>query len=130
MMNELTKTQLLLQQMAAVLMLIGAAGFMLLPLAGTVVFTIGALVFVPLQMLQRYEGKNFVLRRLRRQQILGGIALLCTACCMIMQVGRFGFAIRNEWVVCLTVACILELYTAFRIPAELKKEEGGGKANM
>ena len=60
MMNELTKTQLLLQQIAAVLMLIGAAGFMLLPLAGTVVFTVGALVFVPLQMLQRYEGKNFV----------------------------------------------------------------------
>ena len=41
---------------------------------------------------------------------------------MIMQVGRFGFAIRNEWVVCLTIACVLELYTAFRIPAELKKE--------
>jgi len=123
MMTELTKTQLLLQQIAAVAMLIGAAMFMFLPLWGTVVFTVGAVVFVPLQMLQRYEGRNFVLRRLRRQQLLGGIALLCAACCMIMQVGRFGFAIRNEWVVCLAVASILELYTAFRIPAELKKED-------
>ena len=122
MMNELTKFQLLLQQAAAVAMLLGAALFMLWPLWGTIAFTTGALVFVPLQMLQRYEGKSFVLRRLRRQQLLGGIALLCTACCMIMQVGRFGFAIRNEWVVCLTIACVLELYTAFRIPAELKKE--------
>ncbi len=122
MMNELTKFQLLLQQAAAVAMLLGAALFMLWPLWGTIAFTAGALVFVPLQMLQRYEGKSFVLRRLRRQQLLGGIALLCTACCMIMQVGRFGFAIRNEWVVCLTIACVLELYTAFRIPAELKKE--------
>ena len=42
---------------------------------------------------------------------------------MIMQVGRFGFARRNEWVICLAVGCVLELYTAFRIPAELAKEE-------
>ena len=121
-MKELTPIQLFMQQAAAVLMLAGAALFLLYPLSGTVLFTVGAVVFVPLQLLQRYEGKNFVIRRLRRQQMLGGIAFLCTACCMIMQVGRFGFARRNEWVVCLTVACILELYTAFRIPAELKKE--------
>ena len=121
-MKQLSPFQLRLQQAAAVLMLVGAALFLLLPLWGTVLFTVGAVVFVPLQMLQRYEGKSFVIRRLRRQQILGGLAFLCTACCMIMQVGRFGFARRNEWVVCLTVACILELYTAFRIPAELKKE--------
>jgi hypothetical protein len=41
---------------------------------------------------------------------------------MAMQTFRFGFALRNEWVVALTVGCVLELYTAFRIPAELKKE--------
>ena len=41
---------------------------------------------------------------------------------MIMQVCQVGFARRNEWVVALAIACVLELYTAFRIPAELKKE--------
>lgn len=121
-MKQLTPLQLILLQGAAVLMLAGAAVFLLLPLWGTVLFTLGAVVFVPLQMLQRYEGQSFIIRRLRRQQLLGGVAFLCTACCMIMQVGDFGFARRNEWVVCLTVACILQLYTAFRIPAELKKE--------
>lgn len=122
-MNELSKQQLLLQQIAAVLMILGAAAFMWKPLYATILYTIGALVFCPLQMLQRYEGRNFIIRRLRRQQILGLIAFLCAACCMIMQTFRFGFARRNEWVVCLAIGCVLLLYTAFRIPAELKKEE-------
>ena len=76
-------------------------------------------------MLQRYEGRNFTIRRLRRQQLLGQVAFLCAACCMAMQVGQFGFARRNEWVVCLAIGCVLELYTAFRIPSELKKERDG-----
>lgn len=29
---------------------------------------------------------------------------------------------RNEWIVCLSIAAVLELYTAFRIPQELDKE--------
>ena len=28
----------------------------------------------------------------------------------------------NEWIACLTIAAILELYTAFRIPQEEEKE--------
>ena len=77
-----------------------------------------------MQMMQRYEGRSFTLRRLRRQQLLGAIAILVAACLMAMQTFHFGFALRNEWVVALTVGCVLELYTAFRIPAELKKEKG------
>lgn len=106
-----------------VLLVMGAALFMGWPLGAWVLYTVGALLFCCMQMLQQYEGRNFVLRRLRRQQLLGAVALLLTACCMAMQVFNFGFARRNEWVVCLTVGCILELYTAFRIPAELKKEQ-------
>jgi hypothetical protein len=30
---------------------------------------------------------------------------------------------HNEWIVALTIATVFELYTAYRIPAELKKEE-------
>ena len=30
---------------------------------------------------------------------------------------------NNEWVLCLTIAAIIELYTAFRIPNELEKEK-------
>ena len=121
-MHELSPFQLVAQQVAAVAMLVGAAAFMWQPVWATILFTVGALVFAPLQMLQRYEGRSFIIRRLRRQQLLGALALLVTACLMIMQAFRVGFARRNEWVVALAVACVLELYTAFRIPAELKKE--------
>ncbi len=122
MMKELDKRLQVIQIIGILLMVLGAAAFMWKPVAATVLYTAGALMFCPLQMMQRYEGSNFILRRLRRQQLLGLLAFLCTACCMIMQVGRFGFAHRNEWVVCLAVGCVLELYTAFRIPAELEKE--------
>ena len=30
---------------------------------------------------------------------------------------------NNEWILCLTIAAILELYTAFRIPNEMEKEK-------
>ena len=30
---------------------------------------------------------------------------------------------RNEWIVGLTIAAVLELYTAFRIPQEEAKEQ-------
>lgn len=122
-MKELNHKLVVLQQLGAVLMLAGAALFLWKPVEATVLYTVGALLFCPLQMLQRYEGSNFTIRRLRRQQLLGLIAFLCGACCMVMQVGRFGFARRNEWVVCVVIGCVLELYTAFRIPAELKKDE-------
>lgn len=121
-MKELDPRLVIVQQAGAILMVAGATLFLWKPLIATVLYTVGAVVFCPLQMLQRYDGKNFIIRRLRRQQLLGLIAFLCGACCMIMQVGRFGFARRNEWVVCVTIGCIIELYTAFRIPAELKKE--------
>lgn len=123
MFNELSKPQLYLQQLTAVMMLAGAALYMWQPLLATILYCAGALVFCPLQMLQRYDGKSFTLRRLRRQQLLGLVAFLCAACFMVMQTFRFGFARRNEWVVALTIGCVLELYTAFRIPAEMEKEK-------
>ena len=121
-MNRLTRIQQILFQMGAVLLLVGAAGFMVVPKLATVVFFLGAVAFCPMQMLQRYEGANVVLRRLRRQQLLGALALLLTPVLMWMQAWQWGFSRRNEWVVCLAIACVLQLYTAFRIPAELKKE--------
>jgi drug/metabolite transporter (DMT)-like permease len=122
-MKELDQRLILLQQIGALLMLGGAAVFLLMPVWAAILYSAGVLLYAPLRMLQRYDGQNFVIRRLRRQQLLGQLAFLCAACCMIMQAFNFGFARRNEWVVCLVIGCILELYTTFRIPAELKKEK-------
>ncbi len=126
-MRELTPLQNGLLMAGGVLILLGAAAFMLWPVGAFVLFAVGAVLFSAMQLQQQYEGSSFVIRRLRRQQLLGCVALLVTACFMAMQVFRFGFARRNEWVVCLAIACVLEFYTAFRIPAELKKEERRAK---
>lgn len=79
------------------------------------IYIIGSFMFGAMQMLDRYTGKNLVLRRLRRQQLLGAIALMLTG--ILMLTSR-----HNEWILCLLVGCLVELYTAFRIPQEYEKE--------
>ena len=79
-------------------------------------YTAGAFMFGAMQMLDCYRGPNFMLRRLYRQQIIGAIALMLAGVAM--------FACKNnEWILCLLIGCIFELYTAFRIPQEHKKEQ-------
>lgn len=63
-----------------------------------------------------YDGKNIVIRRLRRQQLMGAMLLVFTGVLMLLWH-------RNEWIACLSIAAVLELYTAFRIPQEEQKEK-------
>lgn len=107
--------------------MIGGAGAILL-LAGAVlqitrwefspyIYMLGAVLFACVQVAgNRYEGASFVMKRLRRQQLFGAIALVFTGVLMFTMH-------RNEWMVCLSIAAVLELYTAFRIPQELEKEK-------
>lgn len=88
---------------------------------GTWIYSIGTIAFAAMQIISRYEGPSFIIRRLRRQQIIGALLLILSGALMMAQGFRWIFT-RNQWVVCLMVAAILEVYTAFRIPAELKKE--------
>lgn len=86
------------------------------------VFTAGVLMFSSMQLLQRYEGSNFTLRRLRRQQIVAAFLLILSAAAMWMKWFNVGFLRGEEWKILLLIAAVLELYTAFRIPAEWAKE--------
>lgn len=79
-------------------------------------YLIGAIMFAYVQVMSGYEGKNIIIRRLRRQQIIGATLLVVAGVMMILWK-------RNEWVVCLTIAAVLEMYTAFRIPQEEEKEK-------
>ena len=93
----------------AVMALTGAAVFITGWIYAPYIYTIGAQVNTPV------KGKSKTLKRLRVQQIFGALALILT--------GAFMFTTRgNEWIACLTIAAILELYTAFRIPQEEEKE--------
>ena len=104
-----------IQMAGAVLLLVGAVLQITRWEFSPVIYTVGAVMFAYVQGVSRYEGRNLIIRRLRRQQILGAVLLVFAG--VLMFVTR-----HNEWVVCLTVAAILQLYTAYRIPSELEKE--------
>ena len=100
----------------AVALLLGAA-LQITQLAwAPYLYLIGAIMFAYVQVMSGYEGKNIIIRRLRRQQIIGATLLVVAGVMMI-------FWKRNEWVVCLTIAAVLEMYSVFRIPQEEEKEK-------
>ena len=98
-----------------ILLVIGAALYVTRWVVAPYIYVVGSFMFGAMQMADRYEGSNFVIRRLRRQQVLGALMLMLTGIAMFM-------CKYNEWIVCLLIACLLELYTAFRLPQELEKE--------
>ena len=121
-MRELTPLQNLCFRIGAVLMLVGAAVFILSPIVGMCVYGIGTLMFSLMQIKTEYLGRDITLIRLRRQQLLACCCFVLALVMMSMQVHGWGPFRRQEWVVALTIGCVLELYTSFRIPQELKKQ--------
>ena len=111
-------------------MLTGAAMVMFLPSVATYVFAIGALAYVAMQFQQRYEGTNFTIQRLRRIMLMSDVLLILAAALMFADRGNpLGLDhltwlnyIHNNWMVLLLLAAIIQLYTVFRIDAELQKE--------
>lgn len=103
-------------------MLIGAALFILSPMAGMCLYGVGTLLFALMRVRVEYMGRNITLMRLRRQQLFACCCFVLALVMMSMQVHNWGPFRRQEWVVALTIGCILELYTSFRIPQELKKD--------
>lgn len=100
----------------AVMVLTGSAIFITGWIYAPYIYTIGAGFIALAQVNTPVKGKSKTLKRLRIQQIFGALTLILT--------GAFMFTTRgNEWIACLTIAAILELYTAFRIPQEEAKEK-------
>lgn len=93
----------------AMLALVGAAVMITEWMYAPYIYCMGALMVAFVQLTNGYKGNNVTIKRLRKQQIFGAVLLLLT--------GLFMFTTKhNEWVVCLTIAAVLELYTAYRIP--------------
>ena len=80
------------------------------------IYLVGAVAVAAMQLKDGYGGANVVIRRLRRQQLIGAALLIMAGVLMIVWH-------RNEWVLCLTISAVLQLYTAFRIPQEEEKEK-------
>ena len=126
-MKKLNRLQSVIYCLGGVLVIIGA---MLNPLESKVapfVYCAGALMFASMQVLAGYEGDSVVIRRLRRQQILGALLLLVSGAMMFGQQYKMMYMRHNEWLIVMLIAAVFELYAAFRIPNELAKEEKKGK---
>lgn len=118
-MKNLNTWQNAVFRLGAILMLAGAAAFMFQHVLAFWLYVIGCLGFCCMQALAGYEGRDLAVKRLRRQQLMGCVFFFLAAVCMSMQVFHWGRYMRNEWVVMLTIGCVLELYTSWRLPSVL-----------
>lgn len=129
-MKELTRTQNLLFLLGGLLMVVGAGASMLRWGAAPYIYAVGAVAFTAMQMLQRYEGRNFTIRRLRRIMLLSDLFFLVSAVLMFASQGNpLGLSqitylqyVYQKWVVTLLIAAVLQLYSVHRINHELERE--------
>ena len=139
-MKQLNSLQNLIFLAGGALMVIGVAlnffGFQQVPAC---LFLLGAVCFGGMQMLQTYEGKNVVIRRLRRIMTLADVLFIVSGLLLLEQNFNFlmplfqkngmqgmiyyaQYVVHNNWVLVLFVAALLELYTMHRISSEIAEE--------
>ena len=129
-MNQLNNWQNAIFLTGALLMVVGAGTSLLGWAIAPYLFALGAVCFSSMQMLQRYEGQNFVIRRLRRIMLLSDVLFLVSAVLMFASQNNalhlphitYLQYVYNKWVVTLLIAAVLQLYTTHRISNELEKE--------
>ena len=129
-MKQLSKWEAYLLMLGGLLMVVGAGANVLFCSWAPYVFAPGALLFVAMQLRQRYEGREFTIRRLRRIQIISDFLFLVAG--LLMMANQQNFLVldqlsyikyvHNNWVVVLLVAAVLQLYTSHRIANELEKD--------
>ncbi len=134
-MRQLSNVETMLLLLGGLLMVVGSGASLFLQSWAAYVFAPGALLFVAMQLRQRYEGNNFVIRRLRRILIMSDVLFLLAALLMFANAGNFlGLQylsyikyVHNNWIVVLLVAAILQLIRDSRIANELEKDAKNAK---
>lgn len=129
-MKQLNKIESIIMVVGALLMVVGAVMGLFKLSWFPYVYAVGAIGFASMQMLQRYEGKNLTIKRLRGIMVLSDVLFLFTAVLMFANQGNalgldwiyYLNYIKNNWVVLLLLAAILQLFTTYRIDHELEKE--------
>ena len=129
-MRQLSKWEAYVMLVGGLLMVVGAGANVLFCSWAPYVFAPGSLLFVAMQLRQRYEGRDFTIRRLRRIQIISDVLFLVAGLLMIANQANFLPIdqlyyikyVHNNWVVVLLVAAVLQLYTSHRITNELEKD--------
>lgn len=105
-----------LYAVGALLALVGAGSYITGWPLSPYLYMIGAGCFALAQFNTPLRHRTPTLRRLRTQQLFGSAFLLAAGVLMFFSRG-------NEWMLALTLAAVLQLYTAFRIPHEEGKAD-------
>ena len=129
-MKQLSKIQQIIYLIGATLMAAGAGMSVLGWAVAPYLYCVGALCFASMQMLQRYEGTNFTIKRLRRIMLTSDVLFMLAGVLMltngqnVLGLDHITYIeyVYNKWVITLLIAAILQLYSTHRIGNELEKE--------
>ena len=105
----------ILFMLGSLLLLIGAGSYITHWALSPYLFTAGAVLVAVAQAFSIPRDASLTLKRLHIQQVFGAVLLVLGGVFMFTTHG-------NEWIVCMTIAAVLQLYTSFRIPNQEKKE--------
>lgn len=114
-----------------VLVLIGAAFWITGWEFINYVFVVGTLLFTVGRLFEKHPESTITLRRLYTQRTIGVVVLILAALLMFFYDRINGFEISDyevhatasAWLLPFFIFVVIELYTAFRIPSELKKQD-------
>ncbi len=98
----------------AAMVLVGATVYITGWQPAPYIYTVGAALVALAQINSPSRSQTPSVKRLRRQQIFAALLLVLTGAFMFFTHG-------NEWIVSLTIAAVIELYTSIRIPQEEAK---------
>lgn len=121
-MNKKQKIANLLLSVGMIILLIIA----MLPLVGIklswlkYVYSVGAVLTIVARLMDRYSGKNFVLRRLYRIQTVSSICYCASAATLFFTLNEF--VSQKDWLAFLTAGAVLQIYSSLRIQSEERKE--------
>lgn len=109
-MNEKAKT--IIFRIAAVLVLAGAALNLIQPEVAPYLFAVGTAGIAVYYLTLSTKDMDFRTRRLHRFNVIAGFLGICASALMFNQ--------QKEWILCLTISAILQLYVAFVSPSAKK----------
>lgn len=86
------------------------------------VYGVGAIGTLVCQLMDRYTGDNYALKRLYKLNVVSALCYVVSAALMIYSRYVVGADFKTDWLAFLTAGAVLQVYTSFRIGHELKKD--------